>query len=466
MAQLKLINASGRTIKVGDPVKIHATKKNSFDFANLGDIVIGTLASQVNRGSYGVVNLLGSNVPAEITQVQIDAIIALIPPVDVTGAVSDYLVANPPSGGVTLSAVKTDTDIASAISLKHALQDLSGLQVTSAKGAANGYAPLDASSKVPIGNLPDTILGSVNYHGTFSAAGGINPTVSPLALQGDYFVISVAGTISTVVYAIGDWIIYSGSVWERVDNSDKVSSVNGATGAVVLNPDNLDDTSSTHKFGTGSNTGDETSARIATIRHAASEKTTLVDADEISGQDSAATFGLIRTTWTNVKAFLKTYFDGLYNPKRLFTNLAAPVVSSGTTEKILIQLAIPGARAVSGSAFRAWIMGLSSSTGTLIFKVRAGAGGTITDAVACTFITSAAQVANKRAGFDALSIVRSATTLYTDGVAYAGSLQLETVIAAAATSAVTISGAWYISLTVICSSGTFTANVGLIEEIR
>ena len=40
-----------------------------------------------------------------------------------------------------------------------------------------------------------------------------------------------------------------------------------------------------------------------------------MDADEVTGQDSAATFGLIRTTWTSIKAFLKTYFDGLYLAK-------------------------------------------------------------------------------------------------------------------------------------------------------
>lgn len=46
--------------------------------------------------------------------------------------------------------------------------------------------------------------------------------------------------------------------------------------------------------------------------HPITEKTTLVDADEVQGNDSATTFSPIRTTWTNVKAFLKTYFDTLY----------------------------------------------------------------------------------------------------------------------------------------------------------
>lgn len=62
----------------------------------------------------------------------------------------------------------------------------------------------------------------------------------------------------------------------------------------------------------GTNTGDETGARLATLHHAASVKSALVDADETTGADSAASFGLIRTTWGSVKTFLKTYFDTLY----------------------------------------------------------------------------------------------------------------------------------------------------------
>lgn len=60
------------------------------------------------------------------------------------------------------------------------------------------------------------------------------------------------------------------------------------------------------------NTGDETVARIGALLHAATTKATPVDADEVTGLDSAASFGLIRMTWANIKATLKTYFDALY----------------------------------------------------------------------------------------------------------------------------------------------------------
>jgi hypothetical protein len=106
----------------------------------------------------------------------------------------------------------------------------------------------------------------------------------------------------------------------------------------------------------GSNTGDETATRIAAINHGAAEKTTLIDADEITGQNSANSFSLIRTTWTNVKAFLKTYFDTLYTlsnlggvPTSRTITATTPVTIDGTTSADLSAnrtIAIPAATAL------------------------------------------------------------------------------------------------------------------------
>lgn len=51
---------------------------------------------------------------------------------------------------------------------------------------------------------------------------------------------------------------------------------------------------------------------IAPATHAATSKTTPVDADELPAADSASGFGLAKLTWANIKAALKTYFDTFY----------------------------------------------------------------------------------------------------------------------------------------------------------
>lgn len=51
---------------------------------------------------------------------------------------------------------------------------------------------------------------------------------------------------------------------------------------------------------------------IAEATHAATSKTTPVDADELPLADSEASNALKKLTWANLKAILKTYFDGLY----------------------------------------------------------------------------------------------------------------------------------------------------------
>lgn len=57
-------------------------------------------------------------------------------------------------------------------------------------------------------------------------------------------------------------------------------------------------------------------ANLARVIHAATSKATPVDADELGLWDSVVS-GLKKLTWANLKATLKTYFDGLYLPNVL-----------------------------------------------------------------------------------------------------------------------------------------------------
>jgi hypothetical protein len=103
-------------------------------------------------------------------------------------------------------------------------------------GVNSGVASLDASGKIPSSQLPATTVGALNYKGTLDASTSAYPS-SPV--KGDYYVVSVAGTISGHAYAVGDWAAYDGAAWDYIDNSQKVSSINGFVGAVVLSTTNI-----------------------------------------------------------------------------------------------------------------------------------------------------------------------------------------------------------------------------------
>ena len=80
----------------------------------------------------------------------------------------------------------------------------------------------------------------------------------------------------------------------------------------------------------GTNTGDETGARIAAIGHAATAKTVLVDADEVTGQNSATSFSLIRTVWSDVW----TYINSKISP--LYATLISPTFTGTVTTPAII----------------------------------------------------------------------------------------------------------------------------------
>lgn len=115
-------------------------------------------------------------------------------------------------------------------------------RITAQKGFANGLAPLDGSSKISTSYLPASVLGAANYQGTWNATTNSPALADGTGTKGFYYVVGTAG--STTIdginsWALGDWIIFNGTVWEKVDNTDSVLSVNGQTGAVVISTTNV-----------------------------------------------------------------------------------------------------------------------------------------------------------------------------------------------------------------------------------
>ena len=66
-------------------------------------------------------------------------------------------------------------------------------------------------------------IGALNYKGTWDASTN-NPTLtSGVGTKGDYYVVSVAGSTNldgTTLWGVGDWAVFNGSIWEKVDAGD------------------------------------------------------------------------------------------------------------------------------------------------------------------------------------------------------------------------------------------------------
>jgi len=65
------------------------------------------------------------------------------------------------------------------------------------------------------------------------------------------------------------------------------------------------------------------------------EKVNIVDADEVTGNDSESLFSQIRTTWTNIKAFLKTYFDTFY-ATFVYVNTQRKLLACGAITQVAV----------------------------------------------------------------------------------------------------------------------------------
>jgi hypothetical protein len=116
---------------------------------------------------------------------------------------------------------------------------ITGLGTASTKdaGVSNGVATLDGSGTVPISQLPAAVLGALSYQGTWNASTNTPTLTSSVGTKGYYYVVNVAGSTNLngiTDWVVGDWAVYNGTAWQKVDNTDAVTSVNGYTGTVVL----------------------------------------------------------------------------------------------------------------------------------------------------------------------------------------------------------------------------------------
>lgn len=132
--------------------------------------------------------------------------------------------------------------VAAQLAGKASAASLADYILLSAKGAANGVATLDGTTKIPEAQLPDSIKGATKIIGVWNAL--TNTPAIPVASasnRGNAYRVTAAGTTSIdgiAEWAVGDLITctFNGAStysWIKIDSTDAVASVAGLMGSIT-----------------------------------------------------------------------------------------------------------------------------------------------------------------------------------------------------------------------------------------
>ena len=87
-----------------------------------------------------------------------------------------------------------------------------------------------------------SVAGGLSYQGTWNASTNTPTLASGVGVNGYYYITATAGSTNLdgiTDWQIGDWLMFNGTVWQKIDQSNLVTSVNGQTGAVSLSTTNI-----------------------------------------------------------------------------------------------------------------------------------------------------------------------------------------------------------------------------------
>ena len=105
-------------------------------------------------------------------------------------------------------------------------------------GSSSAIPVVTVNSKgVITGVTTASFTGGLSYQGSWNASTNTPTLVSSVGVNGDYYIVSVAGSTNldgVTDWQIGDWAIFNGATWQKIDQTNLVSSVNGQVGVVSI----------------------------------------------------------------------------------------------------------------------------------------------------------------------------------------------------------------------------------------
>jgi hypothetical protein len=79
--------------------------------------------------------------------------------------------------------------------------------------------------------------GGLSYQGTWNASTNSPTLASSTGTGGYYYIVATAGSTNLdgiTDWQIGDWLLFNGTVWQKIDQSDLVQSITSADGSIVV----------------------------------------------------------------------------------------------------------------------------------------------------------------------------------------------------------------------------------------
>jgi hypothetical protein len=160
-----------------------------------------------------------------------------IPTTALSGTITNAQLANSTISGVALGGTLNTLTIGTGLS--GTSYNGTGAVTIAIPSQGIGTGTVGSSTVIPVITYNDQgIITAVSqatsvaltYEGTWSAATNTPTLANGTGQQGNYYVCNAAGTVNfgagPLVFNIGDWAIYSGTVWQQVNNSQTTSVAN------------------------------------------------------------------------------------------------------------------------------------------------------------------------------------------------------------------------------------------------
>lgn len=147
-----------------------------------------------------------------------------------------------------------------------------------------------------------SVVGGLTYQGTWNASTNTPTLTSSVGTNGYYYIVATAGSTNLdgiTDWQVGDWLMFNGTVWQKIDQSDVIQTISSADSSVTVTTTgpavDLAVYSSPRLIAQVRNETGATLSKgtVVYISGASGNKATVSKAIATSDATSAQTFGLI-----------------------------------------------------------------------------------------------------------------------------------------------------------------------------